>query len=434
MSKLAIHGGKPSILKGHVAWPIVTDKEKKAVMAVLDRRVFWGAFAPEVKELQKEWARYLGMPYCLATNSGTAALHIALRGVGVGSGDEVITTALTFVATALAALHCSAVPIFVDVDPRTFNIDPAKIEEKITSRTRAIMPVHLHGLPADMDRINAIAKKHGLSVIEDACQAHGAVYKGKKAGTLGDAAGFSLNGSKNLPGCEGGLFVTNSETARNEAAKVRDLGEIIEEGVERDYNAFEIGWMYRSTEMNAAFARVRLQSLDKENAQRRKNAAHLNEKLQAFKGIIPPYLPADCESAFYMNRLRFDPKALGLEVPPKEFRAKVQKALRAEGVQANRWQNRPVPMQQLFQQKRGYGQGTPWRSPAGGESTVVYRAEDFPETQKVVDDSIVISDAIFPPNGTDLMDRYVQTFAKLWENLDEVLRVELKPEEIYVRD
>ncbi len=434
MAKLAIHGGKRSISKEHVAWPIVTKKEKKAVMDVMDRRVFWGAFAPEATELQKEWARYVGVTHCLATNSGTAALHIALRGVGVGPGDEVITTALTFVASALAALHCNAVPVFVDVDPKTFNIDPARIEEKVTERTKAIMPVHLHGLPADMDAINALAKKHNLSVVEDACQAHGATHKGRKAGSLGDAAGFSLNGSKNLPACEGGLFVTNSEEVRKEAAKVRDLGEIIEEGVERDYNAFEIGWMYRFTEMNAAFARVRLQSLDEENVVRKKNAAYLTEKFGAFKGIITPYIPSDCESAFYMYRLRFDPRALGLEIPPKEFRAKVQKALRAEGVQANRWQNRPVPMQELFQKRRGYGRGWPWKTADGRESTVVYRAEDYPETRKVVDDSIVISDAIYPPNGIDLMNRYVETFAKLWENLDEVLRVELKPEEIYVRD
>lgn len=426
MAQLAIHGGEREIPEGYVEWPIVTEVEKAAVMEVLERRVFWGTHAPEVLGLQREWAEYVGTKHCLVTNSGTAALHIAVAAAGCGPGDEVITTALTFVASAQAVLHQNAIPVFVDVDPRTFCIDPEKIEAKITERTKAIMPVHLHGIPADMDEINAIARKHNLTVIEDACQAHGAFYKGRKAGTLGDMAAFSLNGSKNLPGGEGGLFNTDSDELCSQADKVRVLGEIIEGDKERSYNAFEVGWMYRYQELAAAFVRARLRTLDEENAQRRENAEYLTKRLAELPGVTPPYVPDDRTSVYHLYRIRFSPEDLGLDVSPKEFMLKVQKALRAEGAQANRWHDRPVPMQSLFQERRGYGQGCPWTCPYGKGSLVKYDAEDYPVTQRVLDDSIVLHSAIYPPNGLDLMEKYVATFRKLWDNLDEVLDVPLE--------
>ena len=434
MPKLAINGGKKAVPKGHIEWPIVTQKEREAINRVIDKKIFWGADAPEVSALEKEWSEFVGSKYCIATNSGTAALHIAVKGAGIQAGDEVITTALTFVASALAIFHANAIPVFVDIDPKTYNIEPKKIEAKITDKTKAIMPVHLHGLPADMDEINAIAKKNNLAVIEDACQAHGATYKGKRTGILGDLAGFSLNGSKNLPGCEGGLFVTSNNEFYREAKKVRDLGEIIEPGVERDYNAFEIGWMYRYTEMPAAFTRVRLQSLDEENEKRVENADYLSRFLGKFQGIITPFIPDDRTCAYHLYRLRFDPKDLGLDISANEFRAKVQKALRAEGVQANRWQNRPVPMQALFQNRNGYGYGCPWTCPFGKGSEVEYREEDYVETKKLVEDSIVFHSAIYPPNGKELMDQYIEAFQKLWDNLDEVMDVTFQPGEIYIRE
>jgi dTDP-4-amino-4,6-dideoxygalactose transaminase len=425
MAKLAIHGGERGVPDGHTVWPPVGEAERVAINRVLDRRAFWGGYSPEVKALQEEWAQYVGVKHCRVTNSGTAALHIATAAAGVGPGDEVITSALTFVASALSALHHNAIPVFVDIDPVTFNIDPSKIEEKISSKTKAIVPVHLHGIPADMDEINAIAAKYGLTVIEDACQAHGATYKGRKAGSLADMAAFSLNGSKNLPGGEGGLFVTDRDDLDKAADFVRVLGEDIEEGIERDYDAYEIGWMYRYNELGAAFVRARLLSLDEENALRRANAEYLSEHLAQLPGITPPAVPGDRTSVYHLYRIRLDPPALGLDVSANEFRAKVQKALRAEGVQANRWQNRPVPMQRLFQTREGYGSGCPWTCPYGEGGRVQYVAGDYPITQRVVEDSIVFHDAMYPPNGKALMDQYIATFRKLWENLDEVLEIPL---------
>src|SRR5712691_4304939 len=160
-------------------WPILTEADRAAVARVLDRGVLSGAGAPEMKALEAEFAAAIGARFCLATNSGTSALHIAPAAAGVGPGDEVIVPALSFIATAQAVLHQGATPVFADVDPGTYNLDPADAERRVTSRTRAIVPVHLHGLPADMDAINGLAERHGITAIEDAAQAHGAIYKGR---------------------------------------------------------------------------------------------------------------------------------------------------------------------------------------------------------------------------------------------------------------
>ena len=176
-------------------------------MRVFDNGYLCGTGAPEVKALEKEWSEYTGKKHCLATSSGTAALHMALAALKIGPGDEVIVPAYTFLASASCVLHAGAIPVFVDIDRGTYNIDTKSIEEKITENTRAVIPVHLHGLPCDMDSVRKIADKHKLFIVEDACQAHGAEYKGKKTGCFGDLAAFSLNSSKNLrPEREGSLL------------------------------------------------------------------------------------------------------------------------------------------------------------------------------------------------------------------------------------
>src|SRR5207247_2993093 len=179
-------------------WPAITDGDRAAVTRVLDRGVLSGAAAPEIRGLEAEFAAAVGARFCLATNSGTAALHIALAAAGIGAGDEVIVPALSFIATAQAVLHQGATPVFADVDPDTYDIDPADAARRVTSRTRAIVPVHLHGLPADMGTIAELARRHRLTVIEDAAQAHGALYKGRAVGTFGGMAAFSPNATKNL--------------------------------------------------------------------------------------------------------------------------------------------------------------------------------------------------------------------------------------------
>lgn len=434
MTQLAVNGGNKIIEKEHVKWPQVTKKDREAVNRVLDRGVFWGTYAPEVRSLEREWAEYVGSKYSLSCNSGTAALHMAIAAADIGPGDEVITSSLTFVASAMCALQSNAIPVFVDVDPKTFNIDVNKIEEKITEKTKAIIPIDLHGLPADMDEINAIAKKYNLVVIADSCQSHGARYKGRKTGTLADMSCFSMNGLKNLPGGDGGLFNTDVEEYKQKADQLRVFGEVVVEGQPRNYDSQDIGWMYRYLEMPAAFVRSRLTSLDEENIIRRQNAEYLTQNLSKYTGIIPPYIPNDRTSVYHHYRIRFNPEALGLNISPILFRAKIQKALIAEGVQAQRWQTRPVQTQTIFKKRIGYGKGCPWTCPYGEGNKVIYGSEDYIETQKILDDSIVFHDPIYPPNGIELMEQYVAVFEKLWNNMDEVININIDENEPYLRD
>ena len=431
---LALRGGTPVVPKQlHVRWPVITADDKAAVQAALDSGIVSGPYAPQVKALEEEWARYCGVRHALTTNSGTAALHTAVAAGGIGTGDQVITTAFTFLATALAVLQNNAVPVFVDIDPRTYNIDPSKIEERITARTRAIMPVHIHGCPADMDRILAIARKHRLLVIEDAAQAHGSTYKGTKVGGIGDMGIFSFQASKNLPAGEGGMFVTNREELKERANRFRMFGEDVREsdkkafdptrpldGV-REYNSLMMGWMYRANEMTAALTRSQLRRLDASLAQTRRNAAYLTEHLEKISGLTTPHIPPDCTSSYYQYRLRLNPKALGVKLPVKEFRLKVLAALGAEGVEVSLWQTVPVPGQTLFQERTGYGLGCPWRCPLGEE--VKYDLAEYPETMKLLEDSMVIGSHSYPlfPQPPALMVKYVEAVQRVFANLDQVL-------------
>ena len=192
--KLAIDGGTPILTRSDYGnWPVIGEYDRKFVNEVLDTGIVAGGTAPMVTALEKEWAEYVGMKHCLTTCSGTAALHMALAALDVGPGDEIITSAYTFLASASCALHQNAIPVFVDIDPQTMCMDPTKLEAAITERTKVIIPVHIQGCPADMDPIMEIAKKHNLHVIEDACQAHGAMYKGKMVSTMETGAGVEYN-------------------------------------------------------------------------------------------------------------------------------------------------------------------------------------------------------------------------------------------------
>jgi len=245
-STLAIDGGPRTVPEGMVkTWPDFDERDREAVLRVFDNNQFHTNSAPFAQELQQKWAAYCGVKHCVVGNGGTGALHMAVACAGVQAGDEVITSAFSYWATAAAVLHQNAIPVFVDADERTTTIDPAKIEEKLTDRTTAIMPVHIDGMPADMDPVNAIARKHGLVVIDDCCQAHGAAYKGHKVGSTADIGGFSLNRSKNLTGGEGGMVTTNSDEYVERAMAMLSFRDVPDESGDVAFSG--LGFNYRRT-------------------------------------------------------------------------------------------------------------------------------------------------------------------------------------------
>lgn len=421
--RLAIDGGTPVLQRSdYKNWPILTEDDRRLINEVLESGILAGGTAPQVRALEKEWAEYTGARYCLTTTSGTAALHMALAAVGVGPGDEVITSAFTFLASASCALHQNAIPVFVDIDPRTYNMDPAKLEAAINERTRAIIPVHIQGLPADMDPILEIARKHHLFVIEDACQAHGATYKGKKVGTLGDVGTFSLNNYKNLCGGEGGLFITDSEVFLNKGVLIRCFGDEIDEvSHRRIYNASILGYMYRNQELPAALCRAQLLHLDERNAARIANAGYLTAELAKIPGVIPPYCPPECKHVYFMYNVRFDPRAAGVDCEPRRFRIAVEKGLYKEGVLVGQWQTMPVPAQDIFQSKLGYGGSSyPWALNEAKGIKYTYNVDDYPVAKELCDTYTIVH-GIHPPNGRELMARIVEAFHKVFGNLGQAL-------------
>ena len=259
---------------------IGTDIEK-AVCEVLRSGSY--ILGNNTKALEEELAEYTGAKYAIGLNSGTDALHLALRALDIGAGDEVITTAFTFVATTEAIGIVGAKPVFADINPDTFNIDPAKIEAAITPKTKAIIPVHLYGQPCDMDAIMDIAKRYDLYVIEDACQAMGAEYKGKKVGSIGDIGCFSFYPTKNLGTMgDGGLITTNAAHLKDRIIALRNHGGAVR------YHHDEIGVNSRLDEIQSAILRVKLPHLDSWNKLRREKAAYYNELFSTCSDIITP--------------------------------------------------------------------------------------------------------------------------------------------------
>jgi len=347
---------------------------------------------------------------------------MALAAGGVKPGDEVITSAFTFLASASCALHQNAIPVFVDIDPRTYCMDPTKLEAAINERTKAIIPVHIQGVPADMDAIMAIAKKHNLFVVEDACQAHGAIYKGKKVGSIGHVGTFSLNNFKNLCGGEGGLFTTDDEDLMEKGALIRCFGDEVDEvSKRRKYNASILGYMYRNQELPAALARAQLIHLDDYNAVRIANAEYLTRELGKVAGVIPPYCPPDCTHVYFMYNVQFDPRAAGVDTDSRRFRVAVEKALFKEGVLVGQWQTMPVPAQDIFKSKLGYGGSRhPWAINEAKGVKYDYNPALFPVAQALCDTYTIVH-GVHAPNGRHLMKKTVAAFAKVFANLSHAM-------------
>ena len=327
MAKLAICGGEPLREKPFPSWPVFDDRERSAISQVLESGKWGHAHSPESRTVafERAFAEYHGVSYAVSVTSGSTALEIPLRAAGIGYGDEVITPPTTWVATNLAPVMIGADPVFVDVDPDTYCLDPDKIEEAITPKTKAIVVVHLGGYLCDMDRINEVATRHHLVVIEDCAQAHGSRYKGKLVGTIGDFGSFSFEKSKLMTAGEGGMAITNHHNWGKYAYSLANAGALYG-GQPGRYDGGSIpGWNARMTEFQAAILSVQLTRLEEHRRKRAENAAYLKEKLSQIEGIST--LRQDPNQNYYSYIFKYDARHFQ-DVSVWRFR----EAVAAEGV------------------------------------------------------------------------------------------------------
>ena len=374
MDKPAIEGGKP-IRKEFLpfARPVIDDIEINNVLTVM--KSGWLTTGPQTMKFEKKFREFIGSRYAVAVNSCTAALHLSLIGCGVKEGDEVITTTNTFCSSANVIVWQKAKPILVDIEEGTYNIDASKIEEKITERTKAIMPVHYGGQPCDMDPIIELAEKYGLKVIEDSAHSIGSEYKGRKIGTIGDTTCFSFYATKNLTTGEGGMLVTDHKKIAETAMLLRLHG--IDKDAWKRYNAqgswyYEVksaGYKYNMTDVQAAIGLGQLEKIKKFNERRQEIAKIYDRAFEKIPEIIPPLKKKDRVHVYHLYPIRIDTEALKIN------RAKFIEALKAENIGTS-VHFIPLHLHPFYQK------------------TFSYKADDFPVAQKVYQG--IVSIPMFP--------------------------------------
>jgi perosamine synthetase len=323
-----------------LAWPIIDGEMKAAALSALDDKLVMGE---SVYKFEEEFARYCGTKYAVSTGSGTAALSISLQALGIGHGSEVVTTPFSFIATANAALHAGADPVFADVEDSGVNLSPSKARKKIGPKTRAIIPVHLYGHPALMEDFLAISREAGVKIVEDACQAHGAEIGGRRVGSIGDAGCFSFYPAKNLTvGGDGGMITTSNEELAEAAMSIRDCGR----DKNSKYSMGRIGYTSRLNSVNAAIGRVQLKRLDGWNEARRRLASTYERELGNVDGIrLPPSGKSEDRAVFHLFVVRTNK------------REHVKKHLEKNGVETGVHYPVPIHLQVPYRQLYGYSEG-----------------------------------------------------------------------------
>jgi perosamine synthetase len=317
-----------------VASPQIDDKDVRAVEAALRSGVLTSG--PKVREFEERFAEYVGVSEAVALNSGTAALHAALAACGVGPGDEVIVPALTFFSTVTAVIHAGGVPVFCDISLENFCMDPDGLEPHITSRTKAVIPVHYFGHCAEMDEINAVAKRHGLAVIEDCAQSHGSTYRGRQTGSLADLGAFSLFATKHMTTCEGGVVTTDSSEHADYMRKFRSHGL-----VGRDDHVL-LGYNYRLPEPLGALGCTQLEKLDALNDARIRNSEALSSRIADLPWLQAPVVPAHVRHTYFWCHILIDEEALGMST------SELIGELAARGVEVRRRYTAPLYKQPLL--------------------------------------------------------------------------------------
>jgi dTDP-4-amino-4,6-dideoxygalactose transaminase len=356
MAKLAINGGMKACTHRWPSWPIWGDDERVGLMNVLESGKWW--YGQRVQEFEALFAGFQDAQYGVTTTSGSTSLEVALRAMGIGPGDEVIIPPYTFVATAAAVIWVGATPVFADIEPLTLCIDPKSVAAKITPRTKAIIPVHLAGHIADMDRLRALAQRHGIVILEDACHSWGSQWKGQGSGAIGHCGAFSFQMSKNLSSAEGGIILTNDKELADTCRSLTNCGRTIGSPW---YEHAMPGSNLRLTEFQAALLLAQFKRLEPHLVTRRKNALILNQRLAEIVGVkVFHDDPRVTRRAYHMYCFQIDPLRLGIS------RAQFLEALTAEGVPASGGYLVPLYQNPMFRPVEDGQTGARFRPQPGG--------------------------------------------------------------------
>jgi len=415
MSKLALFGGKPVFPKNHKwpRWPQPNARDRRRVLEVINTGRY-GIGAPIIGEFAQKFANYTRAKHTLPVSSGTAALELIVKALGIVPGDEVIVPAYTFIASATSVLELGATVVFADIDPRTLNIDPASVAKLITSRTKAVIAVHFAGNPADIAALKEIIAKRRIAVIEDAAHAHGMLYRGKAAGHHGAAAAYSFQASKNMCGGEGGIVVTNNKDLHDLAWSYHSFGRL--PGREW-YEHFSMSWNHRMTAFQAAVLLGELERLETQTIQRLHSGSFLNRALAQIPGIRPQAQSDNhpqTRRAYHLYIWRHDPQVTGLD------RATFLKALAAEGVVGTGGYPAPLQEAPMFRQRRFWhwqSRGSKPRRP--GEPD--YRRVQTPSAKQLCAEAVWLPHACLLGSRQE-MQSIVDAVAKVIEHSHELRR------------
>lgn len=418
-SRLAINGGAPVRSKPWIDNFTTGHEEQEAACRAIQTGYlskFEGSFkadppfsfygGPFVQKLEALWSEYYQVGFSVSMNSATSGLYAALGALEIGYGDEVIVSPATMTACAIGPLIYGAIPIFADLEIKTGCLDPNSIERLLTPRTKCILVVHQSGIPADMDPIMAIAKKHNIRVIEDCAQAHGAKYKDQYVGTIGDIGVFSLNVNKTIQSGEGAVCTTNSEELRYRLALIRNHGEAVVGPANYTNIVNILGYNYRMTEVGAAIAIEQLKKLNSLNEIRLDLVEYLNSKLKQFEFLEICEGRKDCVSTFYQLPLLY--KETVTEIPMADFR----KAVNAEGVYFFPGPG-PLYLQPVYQTKTLFKHGYPFSAPENREIKTNYQLGACPQAEFLIERGRILNEHIRPPHTRADMDDIVEIFNKI---------------------